>query len=107
MYMSRSPREFVFWGGSGHAKVIAEIVAAAGDRLVALFDNDTTRSSPLAGVPIYYGLDEFEKWIAGQRNPREISAISAIGGQRGQDRIDYLSLFKRLGLVTPTLVHET
>ena len=105
--MSRAPRRFVFWGGSGQAKVLAEIVTAAGDRVVAIFDNDTTRSSPLQGVPIHYGVGEFEKWMAGQRNPQSISAISAIGGGHGQDRIEYLLLFKRLGLVTPSLIHET
>ena len=105
--MSQVPRDFVIWGGSGHTKVLAEIVTASGGRVVALFDNDSTRSSPLAGVPLHYGRDEFERWIAGQRNPQEISAISAIGGGRGQDRIDYLSLFKRFGLLTPSLVHET
>jgi len=37
----------------------------------------------------------------------KISAIAAIGGDRGRDRIRYFEMFKSDGFLTPNIIHPT
>ncbi len=98
---------FVFWGASGHAKVLAEVASLLGSRVLALFDNDTTRSSPLEGVPIHFGIEGFNRWAESCGAAAGVGALSAIGGSRGHDRLAFLDMFARAGFATPSLVHPT
>ena len=49
----------------------------------------------------------YETWILKQENIQCISAIAAIGGARGRDRRDFLNIFRKSRLKTPTLVHSS
>ncbi len=96
---------FVLWGASGHALVLAEIIALKKLRVAAFFENDANRASPFAGVPIFYKEAGFRDWASKQTDLRSIGAISAIGGARGLDRLRLLDLFAQTGLATPSLIH--
>ncbi len=104
--MSHSQFDFVFWGASGHAKVLAEIVKVRGGKVLALFDNNPKEISPLFGVPVLHGRKGYEDWLHSQNERGQIAAVSAIGGARGRDRCEYLSLFRSSGFATPFLIHH-
>lgn len=97
---------FVFWGSSGHAKVLADVIASQGGSVLVLFDNDVSRPSCLPDVPIYHGETGLEQWL-GSRPSGEISAAVAIGGDRGEDRQRIALYLLKRGLSIPLLVHPT
>jgi sugar O-acyltransferase (sialic acid O-acetyltransferase NeuD family) len=103
--MSDLLRPLILWGATGQAKVLGEFLAAAGFVAVAVFDNDlSVQSSPLPGVPLRHGREEFEIWLQTWSGSKPC-AIAAIGGARGQARLDFHTLFASCGLVVPTLLH--
>ena len=97
--------ELILWGASGHAKVLAECAERLGYRVVALFDNDPSASSPLAGVAVHRGWDGFLRWRQSQPGP--VSFLVAIGGQKGADRLQIHERLEREGLVPISIVHPT
>ena len=98
------PADYVLWGSAGHAKVLAELISAHGGRVIALFDNLEVPSA-LTGVPVYYGRAGFEGWATQQRHLDQLSGAVAIGGHRGEDRMEILALFRRHGLGVLPLIH--
>jgi sugar O-acyltransferase (sialic acid O-acetyltransferase NeuD family) len=105
--MRANGADFVIWGAKGHALVLADIVREQGGRIVALFDREPPAISPLAGVPVYAGLDGYDAWVRSCANVRGTAAITAIGTARGKDRCDYLALFRRTGFLVPFLTHSS
>ncbi len=99
---------FVLWGSAGHAKVLADIINLGGGQVVALFDNNPEASSCLSNVPLFYGIDGFQKWLATQaESVASFGAALAIGGARGKDRQEFSQLLKVAGLSLPPLIHPT
>lgn len=99
-------KSIVFWGATGHARVLRELVAREGYRLVALFDNDRGMRSPFDDVPLYHGKQGFAAWHAALRE-KDIACLSAIGGARGSDRIALQELMAGAGLKPIVAVHRT
>jgi sugar O-acyltransferase (sialic acid O-acetyltransferase NeuD family) len=97
--------DLVLWGASGHAKVLAECADRLGYRVVALFDNDPSVSSPLEGVAVHGGWDGFLRWRQSRQGP--VSFLVAIGGQKGADRLEIHERLERAGLVPVSIVHPT
>lgn len=95
---------YVLWGASGHAKVLAEAIHLNSGNVVALFDNRQV-ASPLIDVPVFEGLAGFESWLATEKDASSISGLAAIGGAKGQDRIDIHQIFIDRGLRVPSLIH--
>jgi len=104
-------KEMVLWGARGQAKVLAELVAGLGYRIVAVFDNDATVGSPFPDVPIFHGEEGFERWRreAAQRAGASAlpAALVAIGGARGRVRHDLQCRLARAGLEIPSVVHTS
>lgn len=96
--------EFVLWGSAGHAKVLAEIIALRGGRVVALFDHRDVPSA-LPGIPVYVGAEGFDRWAASRYDLGRIAGGAAIGGQRGLDRIAIQRRFLAKGLSVPQVIH--
>ncbi|MBU1211365.1 MAG: acetyltransferase [Alphaproteobacteria bacterium] len=97
--------EMIFWGGRGHAKVLAEIVRMQGSQVCAVFDNNSALESPLEGVPMHYGMDGFSRWLGRADRKGSVGGIAAIGGMAGPARCEFLKLFRHYGIPTPSLVH--
>lgn len=95
---------FILWGSAGHAKVLAEIIALRGGRVLALFDNGDVASA-LPGVAVYRGEAGFRRWVAAQADLQDINSLAAIGGGRGRDRLAIQRLFREAGLLLPVLIH--
>lgn len=100
----RPADDFIFWGSAGHAKVLADVVRAAGGRILALFDNDAGVHPAIGGVPLFSGEAGFRDWLS-DHNGGMPSAAVAIGGHRGADRLAILRMFESHGLLIPALVH--
>lgn len=97
-------RSFVIWGSAGHAKVLGALLAAQGDRVVALFDNREVAPA-IAGVPLFVGDAGFKTWVQEADALHTIAGAVAIGGGRGADRLAIQEMFLRFGLIVPFLVH--
>ena len=96
----------VIWGASGHAKVLAEFLRPPEYEIVALFDNDPTVQSPLPGVPVYHGPEGLRRWRKEHPEVRA-TAVVAIGGARGRDRLDIQRLLTDVGCEPISVVHPT
>ena len=94
----------ILWGSAGHAKVLAELIALRGGRVVALFDRQQVASA-LPGVPLFIGEAGFARWLADAEDTHTVIAAAAIGGARGRDRLALLDLFQRHGLRQDSLLH--
>lgn len=98
--------QFVIWGSAGHAKVLSDIINTQGGTIIALFDNrDVTSAIP--NVPLYIGQSGFEKWVIDFNYRSSISALVAIGGNRGRDRFAIQRLFTKFGIKLPSIAHPS
>jgi sugar O-acyltransferase (sialic acid O-acetyltransferase NeuD family) len=95
---------YVLWGSAGHAKVLAEIIALRGGRVLALFDNREVASC-LPGIPFYLGEAGFSLWAETCDELHGVAGLAAIGGSRGRDRLSIQRVFLAHGLCLPVLVH--
>lgn len=96
----------MLWGSAGHAKVLADIIALRGGRVLALFDNRQVPSA-LPGVPIFLGEVGFDQWATSVARVQHVAGLAAIGGNRGRDRLHFQDLFRKHGLTLPVLVHPS
>jgi sugar O-acyltransferase (sialic acid O-acetyltransferase NeuD family) len=95
---------YVLWGSSGHAKVLAELIVSLGGNVVALFDNNPQAESVVPDVPLFIGLKGFLRWH-GLEIRANVAGLAAIGGGRGNDRLEIHHLFKQHNINIVTLVH--
>lgn len=97
----------IFWGASGHAKVLKECLTYTPQyELVALFDNNPYQSAPYIGVPVYIGLEGFTQWIS-NKDRKDIWFLIAIGGDKGKDRVDIHDFLAAQNLKPLTIIHPT
>lgn len=99
---------FLIWGAKGHAKVLDEMIRLNGGEVVALVDKDLSLVSPINSLDVLNGYEGYINWVNEIKESGKnfnMSAIAAIGGKRGQDRIDYLKMFQLDGFKTPSLIH--
>ena len=99
-------KRIVFWGATGHAKVLHELMQDLGYVLVALFDNNPDTLAPFPGVEIYHGEKGFREWRSRNEN-LETFCLVAIGGERGRDRVGILNFLTQNGVRPIIAVHPT
>jgi len=101
-------KKIIFWGATGHAKVLRECVVYNGFDLVALFDNNMALVSPFSDVTLYHGEEGFNYWLCNQKKDMsDIRCLIAIGGARGQDRHQLQRFLELKGLLPIVAVHPT
>lgn len=98
-------KRYILWGSAGHAKVLDEAIRAVGGKVIALFDNDPNAQSVLPNIPLIGGKQDLTKWLQNARNTHDIYGLVAIGGDRGQDRLQLQKLLANHGLRIEALVH--
>lgn len=106
--MSISKHKFLIWGAKGHAKVLDEIIRLNNGEVIALVDRDSSLESPIKNLRVLEGHQGYINWIKDAKNlysNSRLSAIAAIGGGNGKDRLDYFRMFKLDGFETPSLIH--
>jgi sugar O-acyltransferase (sialic acid O-acetyltransferase NeuD family) len=99
--------EVIFWGATGHAKVLRECVQDHGWRLVALFDNNDKLESPFPDVPLYIGRTGFDTWLTQRGSASRLGFLVAVGGDKGRDRIALHEFLESKGLAALSVRHRT
>lgn len=100
-------KEVLFWGATGQAKVLREAITGKDLHLVALVDNREVHS-PFPGIPVLHGERGLDSWLSTRRNRlAALFAVVAIGGSRGNERLEILQLLKDKGLSLLTVIHST
>lgn len=100
------PANYIIWGSSGHAKVLASLISLCGGKVVALFDNNQNAVSVLLGVPLYIGKDGFRRWYEEEADNRlNMHGLVAIGGARGCDRLAVHEYFRTFNIPICPVVH--
>jgi len=80
-------KPIIFWGATGQAKVLRELVERTGYRLVAVFDNNPAVPPPFPDVPLIHGREAFLQWRS-QFGSEPLFGLAAMGGARGQARCE-------------------
>ena len=96
----------IFWGATGQALVLRELLEGTEYRLIALFDNRPI-SSPFSDVPLFVGQSGFESWLPMTDNKDDIRSCVAIGGNRGRERLEIQEWLAARGVHPITLIHRT
>ena len=99
-------RDLLFWGATGHAKVLHELIGGTDFRLVALVDRRSI-ASPFPFVPLHVGEEGLDAWLARRGGSENLYGAVAVGGGRGTDRILLMGLLESRGVALPSLVHRT
>lgn len=95
----------MIWGAKGHAKVLLDFLEPEYE-LVALFDNDSELSSPVAGIPIFHGPEGLRCW-RDDHPAHAAAALVAVGGQRGSERVALGRLLQDAGCELIGAVHPS
>lgn len=97
--------DFIIWGSSGHAKVLADLIKSIGGVVRCLVDNDPAAIPAVGGVPLLHGERALREWLCRFDNPPPFAGAIAIGGDRGADRRAIASCFTTLSISLPPLIH--
>lgn len=97
--------DYILWGSSGHAKVLASLIGLRKGRVLALFDNCADATSVIPGIPLFIGTEGFLQWRASVPGDVVVSGLAAIGGSRGQDRLVVHELFRKHGVIVRSVTH--
>jgi len=96
----------LFWGATGQARVLRELIEGMQFELVALVDRRDI-PSPFPGIPLLLGEVGLDSWLKGLASNQLPASAVAIGGDRGADRISVRLALEKRGLATPILIHRT
>jgi sugar O-acyltransferase (sialic acid O-acetyltransferase NeuD family) len=99
-------RDIIFWGATGQAKVLRELIDETEFRLVALVDRRPI-SSPFAGIPILLGEAALDDWLSQKDEPWTLEGAIAIGGNHGADRLSLQATLYAKRIMPVTLIHRT
>ena len=100
--------EVIFWGATGHSKVLRECLKHSGGKLLALFDNNESLISPFTDVPLYFGKQGFQAWLKKQDKSKQNACfLVAIGGDKGKDRVEIQEYLEYYNLIAIIVKHNT
>ena len=99
-------KDLVIWGSTGQSIVLYEILFDDFN-LLTLVDNNIEQQSLIEKIPINYKKEGFEKWLNNYKKPLdELNYIVAIGGSKGEDRINIHNYLLGKGLKPITAIHK-
>ena len=100
--------DVIFWGATGHAKVLWECLKGKDFNLVALFDNNPDVQSPFPDIPLHYGKNGFRQWQKSRSTGTgQVSFLVAVGGALGVARLELQEYLEGNGLSPLVAVHQT
>lgn len=98
---------FVFWGGTGQAKVMRSLIQDLGHDVCAVIDDTPDLLSPFSGVPIFRGRNELEKMFMEVPATRSASYIITIGNPHAIARVELSSILASRGLKPYNAIHPS
>jgi sugar O-acyltransferase (sialic acid O-acetyltransferase NeuD family) len=100
------PKEIIFWGGTGQAKVNRSIIEYYGSKLISVFDDTFGLKPPFEDVDMHYGWQGFLAWVK-NRNKKDIGFCIAIGNPHGRVRLELAEKLKEQGLQAVNVIHPS
>lgn len=100
-----SYRPLVLWGGTGQARVLAEMADRLDFRIVLVVDR-AVGETPLPGVPLVRDRQALREWRR-DRSTATLYGAVAIGGPHGADRREVASILVDEGVVPATMIDPT
>jgi sugar O-acyltransferase (sialic acid O-acetyltransferase NeuD family) len=97
-------KKFILWGGTGQARVLREALLYKNYEVILIIDNRNIES-PFSNIPIVHGETGLHKWIS-ENNYQNLYGLAAIGGDKGEDRLKILSIFRDKFINNYTLIHN-
>lgn len=97
--------KLVIWGATGQAIVLEELLSYTDMKVVAFFENNAAIPSPIAGVPVFYGEQGFNDWLAGTPGHEDHYYLAAIGGSNSNARASVSKWLKEKGLKPYSAIH--
>lgn len=91
-----------FWGATGQAIVLNEILKSSDFRLTSVFDRNESVRSPFKDVPIYHDEKAFFNFLD---EAKEYFFSIAIGGDGGRDRLMLQEKLVKKGFTPVKLIH--
>ncbi len=94
----------IIWGGTGHAKVVNQLLQSLGIAIGCVCDRNPEVSSPIEGVPVWHSEKELLTWL----NGTEVTSLcfaAAIGGSRGASRLAVHDYLTKMGIEPISLAH--
>ena len=102
----KQPDVALIWGGAGHAKVVKPILENMGIKIGAVYDRSKSVIPPFEETPLFHEEEYLDKWLHEHRDWR-IGFVVAIGGDKGNDRIEISDKLCSKGLEAITIIHNT
>jgi sugar O-acyltransferase (sialic acid O-acetyltransferase NeuD family) len=96
----------IFWGATGQARVLYELIEGTDFTLVAVVDQRDI-PSPFPDLPLLIGETGLDRWLEQNPAAEKPAGAVAIGGDRGQDRIAVRLTLERRGIALPVLIHRS
>ncbi|MBT3514001.1 MAG: acetyltransferase [Nitrospina sp.] len=103
--INQFPKEIIFFGGTGQAKVVRPIIEHYGSKLIAVFDDTPNLEKPFHDIPLYLG-SQLKEWIQNKKKT-ELGFCVTIGNPHGRLRIKLHDKLENEGLIPITLAHPT
>lgn len=101
------PTDWIIWGSKGHGMVVADAIQLNGGRVAALVDNDPAAMPCVAGAVVCRGETGLREWLNAQNRRAELSGAIAIGGTRGENRVEIGTLLRAMGVRLTPVIHPT
>jgi sugar O-acyltransferase (sialic acid O-acetyltransferase NeuD family) len=106
MRINQFPKDILFWGGTGQAKVLRSMVEAAGSRVVAVVDDTPDLKPPFSDVPLLFSRAGYESFVRG-KDCSQLGFFITIGNPHGAVRQRLHRQLVDDGLQTGIVVHKT
>lgn len=97
-------RDYILWGATGQAKVLAELLRRRPLRLVAVIDR-MVECAPFEGIALLRDETCFDDWLA-RSGGHPPAALVAIGGSRGEERRRLQHMLASRGCDILTAIHD-
>lgn len=95
----------ILWGGTGQAKVVADIIGF--HKIAAVFDNNMDVESPISGIPIFYKEAGFQMWHSKIKDlNEEINYVTTIGWNKGKAREEVSRMLTCYGCRPINVIHN-
>lgn len=96
----------IIWGSSGHGKVVLSLFEQLDIELIAICDSNPNAVSIVPEISVSHSPSELVATLIHSGHPKEelVGAI-AIGGLRGDDRLEIIKIYESLGIGVPPLIH--
>jgi sugar O-acyltransferase (sialic acid O-acetyltransferase NeuD family) len=98
--------DIVFWGATGHSRVLHEALRGSDLKLVAVIDNRDV-VPPIPGIRLLRGESGLNDFITRYARPSDLLFSVAVGGSKGNDRLELFDAMKKRGITPHTIVHRT